>query len=396
MAEKTAKSDIGEGGFVDLDNDERWQERLAEARERRAQALKAQGRTDNAPRSPKKPWEETPPSVRPVEDKPAVNTEKDFDFLYRLSVLKRVTGRDDTEDLGPPHLASKAGRNWYPGAADNSDNFATAPAEIETQTNQVDSEHKGTGPMAAGPRKSVDDFFDEPATNYGESEAPASLLLQPTEPSPPSSASRPWLQYQTEPEEVAAITETSTVTVAANSNSERGSKKSFLARWAGPAGVFLIAAAAGPLFVYAPWQERATGPAIPIFGLEPALELTTPFVAFPPSTSPYEWQSWSVGAPNGPLGIHRNLPPQFVRSINPFDVPAPSNEAAVGVDLLLQTDAIAVAQRTAPDVPQLTLSNLDLAFTEWTRRDALPALLADVSIDAIKPVPRPEDRALTQ
>lgn len=252
MAEEASKSEEARPTVVDRQNDMRWQERLAEARERRAQALKEMGRDGDESRQPRKPWEEEAPVSQPTADRPKPKPEKVFDFLDRVNTLKRVTGRENKEDLDPTGREPPPDQNWYPGADDEWDAAApingpplTAPEQSPTEGNKTDRPKKRR-------QKSVDEIFNGPTFGQDVFAAPVSVHLQPTELAPPSRNSRPWLQHQ---DDIKKAEEPSSAEAPPKESHDKDSKakKKRLPGWVDIAVVALVAAAAGPLSVYAPW-----------------------------------------------------------------------------------------------------------------------------------------------
>ncbi|MGI9393716.1 MAG: hypothetical protein ACR2OY_03650 [Boseongicola sp.] len=381
MAEKAAKSENSEPGVVNLRDDERWQERLAEARERRAQSLKEMGRDDQSSRKPRKPWEDEA-SAGQQSDAALTETKKKFDFLDRVNTLKRVTGREtDLNDLEP-----QPGRNWYPGADDNSGEIAptnTAPSELPIQETREDID-------AARDRPPIDNIFDDPNFGTDDNEPVISILLDTSEPMPSSRASRPWLQQNLETGEVAVQTAASNEKLRASQEEASRSKKWGLRRWIGLTVLLLIAMSPGPLSVYAPWQTKATGPASPIFGLQPALGLRSPLVGIPLTTSAADWSPASDMPPAGPLQALRSQPPEFVRRIGSPEQPWRPRAVTIGIELTDAGKINSIPSRSSPAAPRLTLSMFERIGGDPTQLIALPPVLAGVSYDAISPVSRPD------
>jgi hypothetical protein len=389
MAEKAVNSDESERGVVDLQNDARWQERLAVARERRARALKDTDREDSPSRQPRKPWEETTPASLPSTARPKSGIKKDFDFLDRMSVLKRVTGRDTKAEIDASDRAPQPGQNWYPGAGDGIDQTPAVDVPKTHNPKQNPAEAEMNVRPKAGSQTPVDAIFDEPTFEQNIPEAPVSLLLQPTEPAPPSSQSRPWLARQDDDIEVKMSVPIDAPIMVSDGSASKAKRRS-VPGWISVAALALVAIAVGPLSVYAPWQERAIGPASPLFGLEPALGHTSPLIGFPQATSATNWRPASNIPPIGPLRIKPSLPPKFLRVITPFDILPQFGANATGAKFPPPAVVTPVVPRTAPVSPRLTLSMFERISGDPTRLVALPLVLAGVSFDAIKPVPRPE------
>jgi hypothetical protein len=395
MAEKAAKSEDAGPNVVDLQNDVRWQERLAEARERRAQALKEMGRESGASRQPRKPWEEATPAILPSAARPKPEIEKDFDFLDRMNVLKRVTGRDKKAELDPTDREPRPGQNWYPGADDGFEHAPPVDAPPKNAPDQTPAESDEIVPPKLRAQRSVDAVFNEPIFEQDVPEAPVSLLLQITEPAPPSSTLRPWLERQDDVivDEVSVPNE---APIEAFDDKASSAKKWILPGWVSIAALVLVAIAAGPLSVYAPWQQKAIGPASPVFGLQPAFGLTAPLVGFPQTISATDWRPASIVPPNGPLGMKQALPPKFVRVIAPFDILPQFGSPEAGANLPTPAVPIPDVPRTAPTAPRLTLTMFERIWGDPASLVALPPVLAGVSLDSIKPVRRPKMVPLTQ
>ena len=382
MADKAAKSDEAGRDVVDLQDNERWQERLADARARRAQTLKEAGRDDGTSRKPRKPWEEeTAVDFQTAVEAPTERKNK-FDFLDRVEVLKRVTGREtDLDDLEP-----RPGKNWYPQAG-----------EMPVEPNPREAAPKGTLPSPPSEGEDtalvhapVDNIFDDPSFDDDDSEPVISLLLDISEPLPSSSLSRPWLQHEDEFEDGDFPSSPAAVQSRVTGDKARKTRFLGLPGWIGLVILILTAIAVGPLSAYAPWQTRATGPAPPFFGVQPALGITASFVEVPPATSAIDWRPASKIAPNGPLSVDRSNPPEYVRTLNPNEALPQYGAASFGVDMPTPAFVIPILSKSSPVAPRLTLSMFERISGDPTRLVVLPPALASVSVDAISPVSRPD------
>ena len=385
MAEKAAKSGDAEQSVVDLQSDERWQDRLAEARERRAQTLKEQGRDDGARRKPRKPWDEevTPIAQRPAE--PAAKPKREFDFLDRMDVLKRVTGLDKKGKREPAASKPLPGNNWYPGDDDGPDETVPidvhpshpaqpdAPAQIPI-VEAADKRRDEPAPIEAVPldvptqspivgadierpktrsRSSVDSVFDEASFGQDVPEPPTSLLLQLSDPPPPSSASRPWLAQKDKVDQV-VLPPPETAKTNQSDDIAAKKKRRRVPAWISVAALFLIAIGVGPLAVYSPWQPKAIGPATPFFGTQPALGFTSPLVGIPRTTTAGEWSPESVVGPVGPRSTGQTFPPAFVRHIAPFEMSPLFGVTDVDVNLPPPAAALPGVPLSPPPAPRLT------------------------------------------
>ncbi|MGI9388562.1 MAG: hypothetical protein ACR2O1_00770 [Boseongicola sp.] len=382
MAEKAAKSENVEPGVVNLQDDDRWQQRLAEARERRAQSLKEMGRDDKALRKPRKPWEEEADGGHQSAAAAPAVFKKKYDFLDRVNTLKRVTGREtDLNDLEP-----RPGRNWYPGADENPGESApseSAPSEMPSQESREEVED-------VRDRIPIDNIFDDPNFGTDDNEPVISLLLDTSEPMPPTRTSRPWLHQEIETAEDDTRKAASKEKSATTRKETNTSKKWGLPRWLGLVVLLLIAMSPGPLSVYVPWQAKATGPSSPIFGLQPALGLTSPLVGIPLATSAADWSPVSDVPPSGPLRVLRIQPPEFARRVgSPKSLPQ-SRGVTVGFELAAAATSNSIPLRSSPAGPRLTLSMFERIGGDPTQLIALPPVLAGVSLDAISPVSRPD------
>ena len=309
----------------------------------------------------------------------------------------------------------RPGQNWYPGSDEKleAEPPVTEPEQTIPEQNVAEEEAEPpvTEPEQTIPEQnaaeedepvrpnnpapnSVDTFFDEPTFERDKPATAVSLLLQPTEPSPPSSASRPWLKENAKFEEIEMPRPTEMQSSISNDKTDYV-RKSKLPHWIGIAAVAMLAVVAGPLSVYAPWQEKAIGPDSPFFGHEPALGLTGPLVGFPQPTSATNWRPANILPPKGPLQTKKTFPPNFVRVITPFDAVPQFGPGNTGVEFP-PVVAIPSGPRMAPVAPRLALSMLERISGDPTSLVALPPVLAGISPDAIKPVPRPETALLTQ
>lgn len=104
MADRALRPDHPDREIFELDKDERWQARLAEARARRAIALQEKANLGEAPKRRRKPWEEARFSgkgPRIVEQPPTEDEEDQLDFADRVKSLRKPA-KTRGDNGGPP------------------------------------------------------------------------------------------------------------------------------------------------------------------------------------------------------------------------------------------------------------------------------------------------------
>ena len=289
MADRSAKPEGSEEprDIVELDKDDRWQARLAEARARREIALREK-KASRTPKRRRKPWEEEPGDdpdeviIEPlIQDRPPGDDR--LDFADRLEVIREA---ESDSDVPPRKSATPAltpvtedePRRETPSGADHGTSAAKPPRpevmsrpKIKPRTAEPAREAREI-PKIEPARKTHDavqpdapDVIDL-AQRYAATLKPPVNVTVPFDTVPPPEPVEP---FNTVPEPAPAPS------VAAAFRSRR------------PIGLAVIVLAFSliPLAETAPPLEK--GPPlqpVPFFGLPPALGLTTSLVWLPEPT----------------------------------------------------------------------------------------------------------------
>ena len=386
MVKRANAPETGQSEIVELNADARWQARLEEARARRAEALKRQGREDRPQRAPRKPWEdETDTSIAAEKHQRALD-HTGLDFHDRMNALHKVMKetrphKDDDSLRDATPLAEKPGRNWSPDAVQEP---AVAPKALDPVSAPPVRTPEHTGPP-------VDSFFDElslapadpdPEPDHDLQSVPISDLVQPIAPRAQRVDARPWLKAAEEDE-----IERASSPVAENITQSAASSRKGMPFML---GVGLVALVAVPFFNLLPPMDRGPAPAVsPTFGMQPALGITAAMAEWPVATQSGEFVPTSSVAPRGPFVLGDTTPPLFSRVVATLSV-APVADVFVMPNVKRAGD---------PEVPTIARSSLhDLVITQAmaeTQRGAgieagpLPGVLAPVAASRLIPASRP-------
>lgn len=275
MADCALRPEASEKDVFELDKDERWQARLAEARVRRAIALREKANSETAPKVRRKPWEEGGESgediVEPIEPLLQPENEDRLDFSDRVENLRHVT--------------SRPGDNGAPGSEDDAPDetgvAALAPVAKSASVADKYFERLSSDFEPAKP-------YVPPSKDYDwrSDEAP---VVRSTPPSPQAFAAR-------EPEQPDFVADEDPRDAGTSSRTRRRGVPVVLLS----AICFL---AVLPFATSNPVLPLEMGPisavSSPSFRLQPALGLPRPMNAVPARTSPGEWRG--PEAPKSPL-----------------------------------------------------------------------------------------------
>ena len=312
MADRAIRQENSERDVFDLEKDERWQARLAEARARRAIALREKANSEGPPKPRLKPWETAgqnePEVFEPVEPLLHPDTEDKLDFSDRVRTL-----RETVEGLGG---------NGGP---------------------TLDAQTKGlVEPDAEKREVPIARVRDEPATDGAEPKArPASVADRyikalspdfiPTRPFVPDTGNfsepSPLRRGETrsaDDTEALAREQAASMDLAPEAQPVTGAAAEPVPRRRRGVPALLLAGVC--LLAALPFTETvaplAKGPVsnvvTPQFGLAPALGITRPMNAFPRKTASGEWRPVSNRPPRGALVLPLDLASAQQRSVDPL------------------------------------------------------------------------------
>ena len=382
MAKRAMEPESGSDEVFDLNNDARWQVRLDEARARRAEALKKQGRADKPQRAPRKPWEDETETSRAAVEHQRPLDDDGLDFHDRMNALHKVLKATKPAAKEPKELEPKPGQNWSPNQESAP---LTSRKEVKVETAPAQEPEK----PKQQPGPPVDSLFDDPAFSdplapvvpeVSDDEAlPISALVAPLPPRKPRPSTRPWLDVEDDP----VVTPDVHVEEKTATKKRDGGMPFFL-------GVGLVALLAMPFFHWLPPLERGPDPtAAPVFGVQPAFGITAAMVEFPELTAQGDFVPVSDTPPGGPFAMVTPATPNFSRN-QPGIADAPM--AQTFVSPALGDEADPSIGRTARDgVSQLpgtqALQEARLGFAAGA--GSIPAVLVSADIESLKPLARP-------
>lgn len=328
MAGRAIKSDDDPlRDIVDLNKDDRWQARLAEARARREIALREKAGANVPPKRKPKPWEEDAgedPDDFVIEPLIPVKEEVEnkVDFADRVEVMREVVSRDPAKgrDAQPPDRPTS-----QPVSFDE----IIPPAAGRTDRNQRKKQPA---------RKKEDSLIAADAPEVAALATRYAATLKP----------EPVVEAAPEPEhergtEEPAVTEAEDVIVRRR---PRG------------LALLLVALAILPFTTLAPPLEK--GPQVPSvrgFGLVPALGMTSAMLWRPAETVSDEWQPPNLLSPNRLLSVTPSFPVGVLRRVDGFpatpDVGAETAQVSVG--------GVASAPPAAQPAPLASPQGLDVS-----------------------------------
>ncbi len=313
MADRAVRQDVPEKGVFDLEKDERWQARLAEARARRAIALREKATSNEVPKRRHKPWEEEGQEAgeffEPIE--PLLQPEDDdrLDFSERVKSLREVVTKHGGNG-GPPVDATYSVDTRRtsellrePKAPFNDQAASEVPEPAAPKTPSIADRYISA---LAPDFKPVRPFV--PGGDPGYYEAPPARA---PETPPPAEEAEPLRRTKEAPEAAASVAP------GKKPPRRRGVPALLLA------GICLLALAPFtkvlPPVVKGPSVEGETAG----FGLVPALGLLRPMNAIPRETVSFEWLPKPNLAAAGPLALPFERPAVFAREISPLRLPEP-------------------------------------------------------------------------
>ena len=377
MADRAIRQENSERDVFDLERDERWQARLAEARARRAIALREKANSQEPPKPKLKPWEEAgqsePAVFEEIEPLLQPDAEERLDFSDRVRTL-----RESVEG---------SGGNGGPGLEGPTEGLSPEPAG-KTSAPIIGSggeEQLAYRPEPAAQPASV-------ADRYIKALSPDFTPIRPyvpetaLAPEPPHSRGRETRSAdETErlAREYAASMnfepEAEPVTGAAVEAAPRRRRKGVPAFLL--AGVCLLAVLpfteTVPPLTKGPVSEVGN----PHFRLVPALGITRPMNAFPRLTAPGEWKPVAGVAPKGALTLPLELAATQQRSVAPL-VPVALGDDRFGslgwTDLSSLPDEAEVAVLATPRADRLPGAAEAVPSLEDT--SAIPPLPAPLSL----------------
>lgn len=336
MADRALRPESPERGVVDLENDDRWQARLEEARARRAIALREKANSEHAPKRRKKPWEEDGddedfPIYEPID--PAFQEEDDdrLDFSDRVKSLRKTSERPEER------TAPVSGSNGGPVLDEEVFPFPSAPSgpfEVKTVPVDEDLSEPPVRDEFEARRKSVADrYIQALSPDFTPVRPYVPVVHEPVRYQP---ARAPETPSADETEKLAreygstmvadAVTEVAAPPEAAVEPRRARRKGMPLLLLAGVCVMALV-----PFTKTVPPLEK--GPIsevrMPIFGLEPALGITRPMNALPRETASGEWVPTVVTPPGGPLSLPLERAASFTHRIDPL-VPVSVGEESFG------------------------------------------------------------------
>ena len=383
MAKRAMEPEKGSDEVIDLNNDARWQARLDEARARRAEALKKQGREDKPQRAPRKPWEdEAETSSAAVKHQRPLDHDG-LDFHDRMNALHKVLKQSKGAVDETAALDAKLGQNWLP-EQDAAPEFTHTKEPLDAKT--VDKKPK----EKPAKESSVDSLFDDPAFSEplapvepelnDDETLPISALVAPLPPREPARPSRPWLNFEDEAEEELDIPP---VEVSEAPKQKEGGIPFLL-------GVGLVALLALPFFNWLPPLERGPDPtASPVFGVQPAFGITAAMVEFPALTTRSDFVPASVIAPNGPVVMATPATPDLSRTLPSIaSAPDPQSFEEFLFGSQIDHSITRKARESASRLPGTQLLR-EARFGVSAAAGHIPAVLAAVDAESLTPIGRP-------
>ncbi|NNE79654.1 MAG: hypothetical protein HKN18_05205 [Silicimonas sp.] len=315
MADRAMKADgAGESrDIVELDKDERWQARLAEARARREVALREKASKPKKPR--RKPWEEEPGqdpdsfTVEPIVQEPDPNRR---DFADRFEALRETIKSDKHTPANTKAVPAKPKVEQAEPVEPRPEPAVSTPAS-NTFDDIIPPDQAPPEPVAVPmpPRKKEvpekDSLIAADAPDVAEIAQRYAATLAPM-----PELAVPEVQQEPEPEDVV---EEGADAATATTRRKPGRPLILL--------LLVLTLAAVPLLKTPPPLEIGPSfPATPRFGLPPALGITTSMLWRPGKTFPGDWSPASVAAPARPLTVSTRPPAEYLRTVPGLDAMA--------------------------------------------------------------------------
>lgn len=298
MADRALRPDDRLESIVELDKDERWQARLAEARVRREIALREKANGDGAPKPRRKPWEEEGASeaefVKPIEPILEESDDDKIDFYDRVKTLRETTERRG--DNSPP-----------PGWVE----FGHTPSDIAPEK-----------PVA---RTSVAERYISDLSPDFEPVKPYVPVVRESRAPKPAPVVRPDPEPSVQNDGPAFLNSspaTFETPVAPKRVRRRGVPLGLLA------GVCVLAVLPFTTEVR-PLEKGPSAGNASTFGLQPALGITSPMNEVPRTTIPGEWAKVATDRPVAPPAFLLDGSVARASPVAPMG-DAPPSEAAFG------------------------------------------------------------------
>lgn len=322
MAERAVRPKHPDRDIVELDKDERWQARLAEARARREVALREKAGAGEAPKRRAKPWEAEAQAAEPdLPDPITPDAGPRPDFSDRMQALRRTIKRHG--DNGGPPVADNVVESPVADIATEAPVAEDLPAQEATFA-PPETPARRTGASVAGRYLEAlsPEFKPEPPfvpEAHGFSDAPSPSLAQSLSPLT-AGTGVPLRRDLSGAPDVAPEARPSVE--AADDLPRAEADAPALARKRVPA---LLLAAICVLSLL-PFTDTAPpmeiGPPVPVqepgFGLVPALGLMRPMNAFPRQTVSWEWLPELNRAASGPFDVGLAPPAAIQREVAAF------------------------------------------------------------------------------
>lgn len=297
MADRALRPESSEREVFDLDKDERWQARLAEARARREVALREKASSGAEPKRRLKPWEEAgqADAYDRVEPMLPAELEDKLDFSDRVKSLR--------------HTIEQYGDNGGP-VTDEPENFPVGPTKSEKRTSVAERYISELSPEFVPAKPFVPGDDDEIRQGAGSTVRISDPGRKSRDLAKKNAATmepdRP--EWVVEPEPVALPPKTMT-----RHKSRRRGVPALLLAGICLLAVMPFATTVAPI-VTGPVQRAAS----PLFGFQPALGVTSPMNAMPRATVSGEWAPLSLRAPVGPLSVALEPAARQQREIAPL------------------------------------------------------------------------------
>lgn len=386
MADRATRPEDSERHVFDLEKDERWQARLAEARVRREIALREKAHSETAPRRRVKPWEEDGqgdlPDFEELEALLAPEEDDRLDFADRVKTLRKTVESEPKRpgDNGGPSLGGRPDLRPVPTPTDR-------PSEDASE---------GDSSEDAGPDAGIEERRSEAATvadRYIKALSPDFTPVRPFVPETcDSSRYAPNIVSETlsadDSERIAREYASTIRTVDAATTADPATPEPDVARRRRRgvpvmllAGVCVLAVL--PFTTTVPPLEMGpiSAVATPAFGLPPALGITRPMNVIPVATQSGEWVPVTKRAPDGPLALGRERIASTQRSVAPME-PVGPGDGAFG-PLPWTTIAPVAADRAGVSLPKAAADRLPGAGSD------APVSVADAAAEETPAFPAP-------
>lgn len=319
MADRATRPEDTERQVFDLEKDERWQARLAEARVRREIALREKANSETPPKRRMKPWEADGQGDLPdFEELEALLAPEDdgdrLDFADRVKSLRKSVEPEQKRqgDNGGPSLGGRQERVAPPTemeelpeeAAGDSDPVEETPRPRSGAVSVADRYIKALSPDFTPVRPFVPESHG--AVGFTPSIVSETLSADDSEKIAREYAS-------TMKADVAEVEPAPAAPVAKPRAARRRGVPLLLL-----AGVCALAVL--PFSTTVPPLQKGPISAVPTpaFGLQPALGITRPMNAIPVPTRSGEWVPVTKRAPGRPFSLPFDVVPTTYRSIAPL------------------------------------------------------------------------------